>query len=118
MWLAARLVRSAFRPETVESYELGLKADWFDHRLRTNLAVYQADYDDLQTPFSGTPVGYPEVSIIAFTAVDGIQARGGSLTAALVMDGLSVGLSGAILNSHVNTTVAFFNPVMVTFLGD
>ncbi|MFN3945141.1 MAG: TonB-dependent receptor [Allosphingosinicella sp.] len=39
-----------FGPETVWSYEAGLKADFFDRRLRTNLAVYQMDVSDLQTP--------------------------------------------------------------------
>ncbi|MBV6416419.1 MAG: Vitamin B12 transporter BtuB [Steroidobacteraceae bacterium] len=38
----------SYEPEKVTAYELGLKAEWFDRRLRTNLSVYQSDYKDLQ----------------------------------------------------------------------
>ncbi|MDJ0909750.1 MAG: TonB-dependent receptor [Woeseiaceae bacterium] len=39
---------STYRPETVESFEVGLKADALNDRLRLNLALFDADYDDLQ----------------------------------------------------------------------
>lgn len=39
---------NVFKPETIVSYEAGLKAEWFDRRLRTNLAVFYVDYRDLQ----------------------------------------------------------------------
>jgi iron complex outermembrane receptor protein len=39
---------SSYRPETVESLELGLKASALDGRLRVNLAAFDADYEDLQ----------------------------------------------------------------------
>ena len=35
-----------FNPETVKSYEAGLKSELFDNRLRANLTLYRADYDD------------------------------------------------------------------------
>jgi iron complex outermembrane receptor protein len=35
-------------PEHVTSYEAGLKAELFDHRLRANLAAFSAKYSDLQ----------------------------------------------------------------------
>jgi iron complex outermembrane receptor protein len=38
----------AFEPEKVTEYEAGLKADWLDHRLRTNIAVYSSDYKNIQ----------------------------------------------------------------------
>ncbi|MEM0955300.1 MAG: TonB-dependent receptor [Pseudomonadota bacterium] len=34
--------------ETVDSYELGLKADWFGSRLRTNVALFYNEFDDIQ----------------------------------------------------------------------
>jgi iron complex outermembrane receptor protein len=46
-----------FDPETVMTYELGQKTDWdlFDlAMMRTNLAVYYQDYDDIQKTISGT----------------------------------------------------------------
>jgi iron complex outermembrane receptor protein len=39
---------SSYRPETVDSLELGLKGSYLDGRLRVNLAVFDADYEDLQ----------------------------------------------------------------------
>lgn len=37
-----------FGPEDVTSYEGGLRAEWLDNRLRTNLTIFQAEYDDIQ----------------------------------------------------------------------
>jgi iron complex outermembrane receptor protein len=39
---------SSYRPESVESLELGLKASALDGRLKINAAVFDADYEDLQ----------------------------------------------------------------------
>lgn len=41
-----------FDEETLDSYEIGLKADWLDGRLRTNVAVFYSEYDDMQIPGS------------------------------------------------------------------
>ncbi len=43
-----------FVPETASSFEIGLKADFLDRRLRTNLAVYHVDYKHFQSPGSTT----------------------------------------------------------------
>lgn len=37
-----------FAPEFVESYEVGLKNELFDRRLRLNIAAFQSDYTDIQ----------------------------------------------------------------------
>ncbi|MDC0404444.1 TonB-dependent receptor, partial [Porticoccaceae bacterium] len=39
----------ALEPETVESYEVGLKSTLLDSTLRLNVAAYRMDYTDLQT---------------------------------------------------------------------
>ena len=38
----------AFDPETLDSYEIGLKSDWFDRKLRLNVSTFFSKYDDLQ----------------------------------------------------------------------
>ncbi|HLU91167.1 MAG TPA: TonB-dependent receptor [Pedomonas sp.] len=38
-----------YDPETLTSYELGLKSQWLDNRVRTNVALFYNDYKDLQT---------------------------------------------------------------------
>ncbi|BCW89210.1 Vitamin B12 transporter BtuB [Alphaproteobacteria bacterium SO-S41] len=45
------LATLAFEPETVSTYETGLKGEFFDHALRANLAVFYNDYTDLQVSF-------------------------------------------------------------------
>jgi iron complex outermembrane recepter protein len=42
-----------FGPETVWSYEGGVKAELFDRRLRANISVYQEDVSDLQILSAG-----------------------------------------------------------------
>jgi len=41
-------VPTSFQPETVDSYEVGMKGDFFDSTLRLNLALFHTDYNDLQ----------------------------------------------------------------------
>jgi len=51
-----------FEPEYVTDYEVGLKADWFfgNSSLRTNVALYHSQYQDIQRtavrPVNGVPV--------------------------------------------------------------
>jgi len=52
----------SFGPETIQSYELGVKSDLFDRRLRLNVAAFYSDYDDIQLSLSSCPFpdsGYP-----------------------------------------------------------
>jgi iron complex outermembrane receptor protein len=37
-----------FDSEEVDSYELGMKAEWLNQRLRTNVSLFWTDYDNLQ----------------------------------------------------------------------
>ena len=37
-----------YQPETVDTYELGVKSEWLDRRLRLNAAVFTSAYDDMQ----------------------------------------------------------------------
>ena len=41
-----------FEPETVKSYEVGLKSSLLDDRLNTSIAVFFGDYEDVQIPGS------------------------------------------------------------------
>jgi len=45
-----------FVPETASSFELGLKTDLLDRRLRANLALFHVDYKHFQQPSSTTSV--------------------------------------------------------------
>ena len=39
---------SRFGPESVDAYEIGLKSQWLDNRLRFNLALYKMNYANFQ----------------------------------------------------------------------
>jgi iron complex outermembrane receptor protein len=38
----------AYEPEEAVSYEIGVKTEWFDHRVRLNADIFTTDYNDLQ----------------------------------------------------------------------
>ena len=40
--------REAFDPETVDNYELGIKSEWLDNRLRVNANIFFMEYEDKQ----------------------------------------------------------------------
>jgi iron complex outermembrane receptor protein len=69
-----------FEEETVDSFEVGIKSDLLDGRLRLNAAVFQAEYDDYQVfqfrfdPFSGTTALL--VSNAASVTTKGIEIEG------------------------------------------
>ena len=39
---------STVKPETVDAFEVGLKSSWFQNRLRTTVAAFHYEYDDIQ----------------------------------------------------------------------
>ena len=47
-----------FDPEEITSYQVGLKGEFFDNRLRVNAAAFHADYKDLQVFYFTTRVFY------------------------------------------------------------
>lgn len=66
-------VTPSFEPENIWSYEAGLKADWFDRALTTNISVYHYDYSNLQV---GQVVGVATIIQNAGTAkVDGVEVE-------------------------------------------
>ena len=51
----------SYGPETLKSYEIGAKTEWFDQRLRVNVSLYTADYSNIITPTNGTDPYLPGV---------------------------------------------------------
>lgn len=72
--------QTSYNPETVDSYELGLKTQFFDRRLSFNIAGFQTKYDDKQEGIiRRTPPGSPNtnetiVSNAASATIKGIEA--------------------------------------------
>lgn len=61
-------VQIPYDPETLESFEVGLRADWLDGLMRTNITAFRSDYDDIQ------------VTNYLFTNCDGFPACNGPRT--------------------------------------
>ena len=53
-----------YAPETASSFELGLKADLLDNKLRANLALFHVDYKHFQSP-QGTSNGPSKIAAVA-----------------------------------------------------
>lgn len=63
--------RFIFGAETAENYEVGLKSELFDRRLRLNVAAFTSNFDDLQVSFyTGTAF---EVGNAAKVRVQGLE---------------------------------------------
>lgn len=65
--------RTAYGPETVRAYEVGMKSLWLDNSLSFNLALFRSDYEDLQqavTSFTAT------AAFISITNVGGLISQG------------------------------------------
>jgi iron complex outermembrane receptor protein len=41
---------TAFNPEDLDSYEIGFKTEWWERRIRANVAAFYVKYTDLQLP--------------------------------------------------------------------
>src|SRR3546814_9541120 len=56
--IVPRILQPTFGPEKLTAYEIGAKTDFFDRRLRVNVAAFQSNYNDLQVPtFPGGAIG-------------------------------------------------------------
>jgi iron complex outermembrane receptor protein len=72
-----------FDPEKADSFEIGVKADLLDRRLRTNLALYTVKYNNIQSGVSGTLICTDGTPSAAFAA--GCPAGNPSLSAGVVV---------------------------------
>jgi iron complex outermembrane receptor protein len=65
---------TGYGPEFLWSYELGLKSQWFQNRLRVNLDAFYYDYSDLQVELF-TPPANAFTQNAASASVKGIEAE-------------------------------------------
>lgn len=95
-----------YEPETVDAYEFGFKSDFFDRRLRFNLAAFRNEYKDKQEevssattipPFFGTSVANASEA-----RIQGIEIE----ATAIPMSGLTLSASGGYLDAKYLDFVA------------
>jgi iron complex outermembrane recepter protein len=86
-----------YNPEKVDTFEVGLKADFLDNHLRTNLAAFYTNYRDMQLAqiyFIGTVQGNTILNA-ASSRIKGIEAE----VIAVPVDGLTLTASVAYLSA-------------------
>ncbi|WP_373487126.1 TonB-dependent receptor [Blastomonas sp.] len=98
-----------YQPEIVDAYEIGLKADWLDRRLRTNIALFQTDYSDKQEelvrptppPFNVINAQETIVENAASARIKGVELE----IVAVPSDNLSFNFSATYLDANYRNFV-------------
>jgi iron complex outermembrane receptor protein len=94
-----------FAPEIVTDYEIGAKTDWFDRRLRANLALYHSNYKDIQrSVYVDESASFvTEIQNAASAKINGVELE---ITARPIA-ALTLNASGAYTMPHYDTYVGF-----------
>jgi iron complex outermembrane recepter protein len=103
------LSSQTFRPvesDFVTTYELGLKTDLFDRRLRVNLAAFRQEWDDVQTSVQTVSSSVLEFFNGPTITVDGVEID----TSWLALDDLTINLSGTWYRGEQPTVENPFPP--------
>ncbi|WEK39732.1 MAG: TonB-dependent receptor [Candidatus Brevundimonas colombiensis] len=108
------LTYRSFNPEEVKAYELGLKSDLFDRRVRLNAAVYAMDRTDSQIDFSlVTVIGastrntLETINAPGTTKIRGVELEGQFRAT----DNLTLSASYAYTDAKVPDTINPFNGI-------
>ncbi|WP_428062774.1 TonB-dependent receptor [Brevundimonas sp.] len=106
------LTYRSFDPEEVKAYELGLKSDLFDRRIRLNAAIYAMDRTDSQIDFSlvtvqgaSTRNTLETINAPGTTKIRGLELEGQFRAT----DNLTLSASYAYTDAKVPDTVNPFN---------
>jgi iron complex outermembrane recepter protein len=108
----AVLTGTPYAPEKVAAWEIGLKSDWYDHRLRVNLAAFSNKYSQLQVG-AFIPGGGLQQTIVnnAYERAQGVEAE----LFAIPIDHLNLQASIGYLDAHYTS---FFADVFGTGPAD
>lgn len=69
-----------YQAETASSFELGVKADFFDNRLRTNLALFHVDYNHFQQSQSTSATASAALALPILTSLYGATVASAALS--------------------------------------
>jgi iron complex outermembrane receptor protein len=103
-----------YNPEKVDTFEAGLKADFLDRHLRTNLSVFYTSYRDMQVAQiyfdSATNVQGNRILNAAKSSIKGFELE----VQAVPVEGLTLRGSLAYLDAKYKDFL-YFDPVSATF---
>ncbi len=87
-----------YGPESLTSYEIGAKTDWFDHRLRANIALFMSEYENKITPLSAVDPLFPFLPYVKYVNLASEEDKGGELEiTAVPIDNMLIEASYSIL---------------------
>jgi iron complex outermembrane recepter protein len=115
-----------YQPEKVWAYEIGLRSDWLDKRLRLNATAFFSDYKDLQVATSysklinGAPVPLTVVENIPKSHISGgeLELTAVPVTGLKLIGGLGITHARYVevnSTSQVKTNMDFPNTPRVTY---
>ncbi|GAB5412753.1 MAG: TonB-dependent receptor [Congregibacter sp.] len=90
-----------YDPETVLSYELGLKSEFMNNRLRVNAALFSMDYEDLQVEFTNDQCLCNIVSNASDAKIRGLEIEANFAAT----DSLLVWFNGSFLDTEYENYV-------------
>ena len=91
------LTQTPYDPEKATSLEVGLKSDWYDHRLRVNLAAFTTKYSHLQVGAFLPGAGFEQTIVNnAFERAQGVELE----ATAIPIDHLTLSTAIGYLDAH------------------
>jgi iron complex outermembrane recepter protein len=114
-----------YGPEEIKNFEIGLRADWLDRRLRTNVSAFHSDYEGIQVntyvrtrfPPGAPPGGLPEsvpLPNVYLTNAAEARAHGLELEATwAATDRVRFGLNAGWLDAEYTEVGAAANAITV-----
>lgn len=98
----------SFDPEDVTNYEVGLKSEWLDNRLRVNAALFYQDYENYQYSAISVATGIPQ----RLATVSDATIQGGEIElTALLPANFSFALTYGHTDSEIDGGVADGDPL-------
>ena len=88
---------ATYEPETLISYEAGIKAALLDNKLQAEFAIFYSQYTDFQTPFSDPLTGEFYTSNPGEAEVNGVELN----VKWAITDQFSLGLNGNVTDAEV-----------------
>jgi iron complex outermembrane receptor protein len=96
------LIFRSFGPETVSSFEIGAKAEFFDRHARLNIAAFTADYKNVQIDFNAPISNTNRTTIETVNAPGSGRSKGVEVDLALMpVEGLTLTVSYAYTDIHL-----------------
>jgi len=94
-------VQQGFEEENVDAWEVGLKSELFNRRLRANLALFHNSYDDLQVDQARVPPIFVDTLNAGSATIDGAELE----VNAVITRGLSANLYFTYLDADYGSYV-------------